>query len=145
MRRKNFGDSVINKGYLRIFTAHARNNHISASDLKTFSVNFFHQKTTCPPYFYFRFIWPTNLESVPPFEPPTLIIAKFKVDMTIHPELQRCWCGYVTWPCDLVLWPFNLGQLSNSAGTWATPPRSLNILRLSVIDLWVMMYAIGYR
>ena len=42
---------------------------------------FFTGKATSPPYFYFRFIWPTDPENVPRVEPPTLIIsAKFEVD-----------------------------------------------------------------
>jgi len=62
---------------LRIFTAHARNGHISASFLRTFSADF----SKSPPYFYFRFIWPTDLESVPRVESPSLIIStKFEVD-----------------------------------------------------------------
>ena len=66
---------------LHIFTEHARNGHISASDLRTLSVDFFIEKAKSPPYFYFRFIWPTDLESVPRVEPPTLIIStKFEVD-----------------------------------------------------------------
>jgi len=41
----------------------------------------------CPPYFYFRFVWPTDLESVPYALTPTAIIpTKFEVDMLIH-----CW------------------------------------------------------
>jgi len=70
--------------YSVFFTAHAQNSHISASDLRTFSVVFI-GKATSPPYFYFRFIWPTDLESVPRVEPPTLIISiKFEVDTTTH-------------------------------------------------------------
>ena len=34
-------------------------------DLATFSVDFCILYAECPPYFYFRFIWPTNLESIP--------------------------------------------------------------------------------
>ena len=38
-----------------------------------------------PPYFYFRFVWPTDLESIPHATTPTSIIpTKFEVDMTIH-------------------------------------------------------------
>jgi len=39
----------------------------------------------CAPYFYFRFVWPTDLESIPHASTPTSIIpTKFEVDMTIH-------------------------------------------------------------
>jgi len=34
-------------------------------ELATFSVDFFIIYAECPPYFYFRFIWPTDLESIP--------------------------------------------------------------------------------
>jgi len=45
---------------LRIFSAHARNGDISASDLRTFSVDFFHRKSKTSTIFLLRFIWPTN-------------------------------------------------------------------------------------
>ena len=56
------------------------------SDLATFSVVFFWiLYGECPPYFYFRFVWPTDLESIPHASTPTSIIpARFEVDMTIH-------------------------------------------------------------
>jgi len=51
----------------------------------TFSVNFFIGKAKSPLYFYFRFIRPTNLESMPHVEPPAMIIpTKFEVDTTIR-------------------------------------------------------------
>jgi len=34
-------------------------------DLATFSVYFCSLYAECPPYFYFRFVWPTDLESIP--------------------------------------------------------------------------------
>jgi len=35
-------------------------------DLATFSVDFFYNLyAECPPYFYFRFVWPTDLERIP--------------------------------------------------------------------------------
>jgi len=34
-------------------------------DLATFSVDFCIFYVECPPYFYFRFVWPTDLESIP--------------------------------------------------------------------------------
>ena len=39
----------------------------------------------CPPYFYFRFVWTTERESIPHASTPTSIIpTKFEVDMTLH-------------------------------------------------------------
>jgi len=41
-------------------------------------------KAKSPPYFHFRFIWPTDLETMPRDEQPITIIAtKFEVDMII--------------------------------------------------------------
>ena len=53
-------------------------------DLATFSVDFF-LYAECPPNFYFWFVSPTGLESIPHASTPTLIIpTKFEVDMTTH-------------------------------------------------------------
>jgi len=43
-------------------------------DLATFSVHFCILYSECQPYFYFRFVWPTDLESVPHTSTPTSII-----------------------------------------------------------------------
>ena len=54
-------------------------------DLVTFSADYCILYSECPPYFYFRFVWPTDLESIPLAPTRTLIIrTKFEVDMTIH-------------------------------------------------------------
>jgi len=54
-------------------------------DLATFSVDFYISYAEWPPYFYFRFVWPTDLESIPHASTPTSIVpTKFEVDMTIH-------------------------------------------------------------
>jgi len=54
-------------------------------DLATFSVDYCILYSECPPYFYFRFVWPTDLERIPQASTPTLIIpTKFEVDMCIH-------------------------------------------------------------
>jgi len=42
--------------------------------LATFSVKFCILYVECPPYFYFRFVWPTNLGSIPHASTPTSII-----------------------------------------------------------------------
>jgi len=86
-------------------------------DLATFSVDFCILYAECPPYFYFRFVWPTDRESIPQASTPTLIIpTKFEVDMHPLPSYSVFVCWYVTWPCDLDLSPFDLGQLSYMAG-----------------------------
>ena len=74
-------------------------------------------KAKIPPYFYFRFIWPTDLESVPRVEPPTLIIsAKFEVDTTIHHRVTFSVVGADTLR-DLVTLTFDLLTL-DSGQTW---------------------------
>ena len=53
--------------------------------LATFSVDFWVLYAECPPYFYFRFVSATGLESIPHASTPTSIIpTKFEVDMTTH-------------------------------------------------------------
>jgi len=49
-------------------------------------------------------------------DPTSIIATKFEVDMSIHCRVITTLCWYVTWPCDLDLWPFNLEQLSYMAG-----------------------------
>jgi len=44
-------------------------------DFATFSVDVCILCAECPPYFYFRFVWPTDLESIPHASTPTSIIA----------------------------------------------------------------------
>ena len=54
-------------------------------DLATFSGNFYILYTECPPYFYFPFVWPTDLRSIPQASIPTSIIStNFEVNITIH-------------------------------------------------------------
>ena len=88
------------------------------SDLATFSVDYCSLYSECPPYFYFRFIWPTDLESIPHASTPTSIIpTKFEVDIeNTLPSYSVFVCWYVTWPCDLDLWLFDLEQLQFMAG-----------------------------
>ena len=107
-------------------------------DLATFSVDFciLFLYAECLPYFYFRFVWLTDLESIPHASTPTSIIpTKFEVDMTIH-------CRVITFLSadtsrDFVTLTFDLLTL-NSCYTWRftwtkfedpTPIRS-----------WVMSY-----
>ena len=98
-------------------------------DLSTFSVDYCILYSECPPYFYFRFVWPTDLESMPHASTLTLIIpTKFEVGMRIHCRviaflsadtsrdlvtltfdlltLNSCSAWRVTWPtCYQVRWP----------------------------------------
>jgi len=113
-------------------------------DLPTFSIDFCILYAEGPPYFYFRFVWPTDSESIPHTSTPTAkISAKFEVDMTIH-----CWViaflrtiRYVTlWPGPLTLNSCHTWQV-----IWPTLPPSLKTLRLSVLELWVMTFSAVYR
>ena len=62
----------------------------------------------------------------------------FKLIRLSIAELQRCWCGYVTWPCDLDLWPFNLGQWTNMEGHVGNP--STKFQDPTPIRSWLMSY-----
>ena len=85
-------------------------------DLATFSVDYCILYSECPPYFYFRFLSPTDLESIPHASTHTLIIpTKFEVGMWIPCRVIAFFVGwYVTWPCDL--WPLDLEQFQCMAG-----------------------------
>jgi len=54
-------------------------------DLNTFSVDFCIRFAECPPYFYFRPTWPTDLQSVSRVSPLTMEIStQFEADTTIR-------------------------------------------------------------
>jgi len=77
--------------------------------LATFSVNFCILYAECPPYFYFRFVWPTDLESIDlshALTPTSIIATKFEVVMTIHCRVIAFLSADTT--RDLGLWPFDL-------------------------------------
>jgi len=89
-------------------------------DLATFYVNYCILYTECLPYFYFRFVWPTDLESIPhtthvdPHVDNSHQVWSW-CDHTL-PSYSVFVCRYVTWPCDLDLWPFDHEQLQFMAG-----------------------------
>jgi len=57
----------------------------NVGDLATFSVDFCILYAECPPYFYFRFVWPTDLESIPhPSTPTSIIPTKFEAPTPIR-------------------------------------------------------------
>jgi len=101
---------------------------------------FLHFISECPPDFYFRFVWPTDLESIPHASTLTLIIpTKFEVDMTIHCRVTAFLSGDTS--RDLLTLTFDLLTL-NSCRTWRvlwpTLPPSLKTLRLFVHELRVI-------
>ena len=90
-------------------------------DLATFYVDFCILYSECPPYFYFRFVWPTDLESIPHASTP----AKFKVDMCIHCRVISFFSAdtsgdHVTLTIDLLI----LNSCSAWRVTWPTLPPS---------------------
>ena len=80
------------------------------SDLATFSVDFGILYAECPPYFYFRFVWPTDLESIPNASTPTsIILTKLEVNMTVH--CRGIAFSSADTSCDLVtltFWPWTV-------------------------------------
>jgi len=89
-------------------------------DLATFSIDFCSLYAECPPHFYFRFAWPTDLESIPHASTPTLIIpTKFEVDITIHCRfIAFCLLiRHVTlWSWPLTFWPWTVVIYGGSRG-----------------------------
>jgi len=108
-------------------------------DLARFSVDFF-LYAECPPNFYFWFVSPTGLESIPHASTPTLIIpTKFEVDMTTHCRVIA-FLSVVT-SRDLVTLTFDLLALNGCHAwrvTWTTLPPRLMTLRLFVHELRVI-------
>jgi len=116
-------------------------------DLATFSVDLCILYAECPPYFYFRFVWLTDLKSIPHASTPTLIIpTKFEVDMTIHCRVTAFLSADTS--RDLVTLTFNLLTVS-SCGTWRVTwpslPPSLKTLWLFVHELRVITVPIDYH
>ena len=97
--------------------------------------------------FYFRFVWPTGLESIPHASTPTSMIhTRFKVDMTINCRVTAFLSADMS--RDLVTLTFDLLTLSSCHRwrvTWPTLPPSMKILRLSVLQLWVITFPVGYH
>ena len=92
-------------------------------DLATFSVDYCNLYSECPTYFYFRFVWPTDRESISHALTPTSIIPTvFEVDMTIR--------------CRVIA--FLSTDTLSSCHTWRitcpTLPPSLKTLRLSALE-----------
>ena len=132
--------------YTVFFNANARNGHISASDLRTFSA-IFHRKSNKSAIFllpvYLAYwprkratCWATHVDHFHQvwswYDYPSPSHSVFSADTSL----------------DLATLTFDLLTLDSGQAwrvTWATAPPSLKILCLSVLDLWVMMSAVGYR
>jgi len=63
-------------------------------DLATFSVDFCILYAEGPPYFYFRFVWPTDLESRPP---TSIIPTKFEAPTPIRSWVMSDNVRRITW------------------------------------------------
>jgi len=109
-------------------------------DLATFSIDFCILYSECPPYFYFLFVWPTDVESIPHASTPTLIIpTKFEVDMTIHCRVTTFLSADTS--RDVVTLTFDLLTFNSCRAwrvTWPTLPPSLKTLRLFAHELRVI-------
>ena len=90
------------------------------SDLATFYAE-------CPPYLYFRVVWPTDLKSIPHASIPTAIIpTRFEVDITINCRVIAFLCADTS--RDLVTLTFDLLTLNRCHTwrvTWPTLPPSM--------------------
>ena len=89
----NFWCKLWHRGsiFLLVFPVRVQN----FGDLATFPFDFFCiSYAECQPYFYCRFVWPTDLESIPHYHTRRL--------------LRRFVCWYVTWPWPLTFWPWSV-------------------------------------
>jgi len=110
-------------------------------DLATFSVDFFYiLYAECPPYFYFRFVWPTDLESIPHASTPMSIIpTKFEVDITTR-------CRVIAFlSADTSRDLLTLNSCLTWRVTWPTLPQSLKTLWLFIHELRVITFPIDYH
>jgi len=116
-------------------------------DLATFSVDICIIYSECPPYFYFRFVWLTHLESIQDASTPTLIIpTKFEVNRTIHCRVTAFLSADTS--RDLVTSTFDLLTCSSCHIWRVTRPTlspSLKTLWLFVHDLRFITVPIDYH
>jgi len=92
------------------------------TDLVTFFVDLCIFYADCLLYFYFRFVWPTVLESIP----QASILTKFEVDITTHCRVTDFLSAHTS--RDLVTLTFDLLILNSCHSwqvTWQTLPPSM--------------------
>ena len=123
--------SMIDSQHSQLITAGNFDN------LKTFSVDFCTWYAECPPYFYFRSSWPTDLETVICFAPHD---ENFREVWSWYNHLLP---SYIILDADGLrdLVTFNLFEISHwsyMTGNMSTPALSLKLPRLPVLDLWVL-------
>jgi len=117
------------------------------SDLATFSVDFCILYAERPPYFYFRFVWSTDLESIPHESTPTsIILTMLEVDMIINCRVIAFLSADTSRdPVTLAIDLLTLNRCHIWRVTWPTSLLSMNTLRLSVLQLWVIAFPVGYH
>ena len=91
--------------------------------------------TALRPYFYFRCVWPDDIETPLLTMLPKININKFDVDAAFCYDLRRFCCWRVAWSRDLDLWPLIFKSCHIWRVTHSTRSPSLNDQRLFV--LWV--------
>ena len=95
------------------------------SDTRTFSDEFCIGYAECPPYFYFRSSWPTDLESVSRDAHLVVTVStKFEVDTTIRCLViaSLLLIRYVTlWPFDFAQWWYMVGHVVNPSTKFDDP------------------------
>jgi len=113
-------------------------------DLRTFSVDFCIGLAECPPYFYFRSSWPTDLESVTWCVPPD---ESFHQVWSWYDHRLPCYIAllllirYVTlWPWPLTFWPW---LVVIDGGSRVQP--STKFEDSTAIRFWVMRSDISHR
>jgi len=105
-----------------VFTIPLRWLYYSFDNLATFSVDYCILYSECPPYFYFRFVWPIDVDSIPHASTPTSIIpTKFEAPTPI-----RSWVmsdNVSNWlPLKICTVPLRMRQI-----TWPVSRRSKTI------------------
>jgi len=110
-------------------------------DLTTLYDNYCILYSECPPYFYFRFVWPTDLESIPHASTPTSIIpTKFEVDMTIHCRVVAFLSADTS--RDLVTLTLDLLTL-NSCSSWRVTWLATKFEHTTPIRSWFMSHNVS--
>jgi len=115
--------------------------------LMTLSVDFCIGYAECPPHFYFRSSWPTYLESV--LHVFLLTVENFDLFWSWYDYLLPSYSVLATDTLrDLMTLTFDFLILV-SGHTWqvacSTCPPSLKILRLLVLELWVLTALVEYH
>jgi len=114
---------------------------------RSFPLTFFILYAECPPYFYIQLAWFTDTESIPHASTPTsIILAKFKVDMTINCRVIAFLSADTT--RDFVTLTFDILTLNSWCPWWVTWPTllpSMKTRRLFIHELRVITLPIDYR